>query len=379
MSEQSVKRTPGRAPELTPELMGAIEVAVEALRSGECIGMPTETVYGLAADALNPNAVARVFETKRRPAFDPLIVHVTPEMDIDAWVELNDTARRLMNQFWPGPLTLLVTKRALISDLVTSGHPTVALRCPAHPVARALLNAFGGPLVAPSANLFGQLSPTSAAAVRAGLGDAVRVVLDGGPCEVGLESTIVDSTATPPELPILRLGGVAPERLSALGYHLSYPTPIIGQAPGTLKNHYAPSIPLYLIELDELDELDESGGSNGPDHASTDQPLEHAQYQEADPQKLALLGWRDTRPEFGVSEVLSPSGDSTEAAARVFALLRALSERGCEGIVATLPPPEGLGRAIRDRLKRGASGYARFERGVWRLPQLHPQSPLEDH
>ena len=142
-----------------------ITKAVKLLSQGQCVGMPTETVYGLAADALNPLAVAQVFATKKRPAFDPLIVHVTDKLNIEDYVELNETARILMDCFWPGPLTLLVKKKPIISDLVTSGHPTVAIRYPAHPLAQELINSFGGPLVAPSANLFTQLSPTSSQAV----------------------------------------------------------------------------------------------------------------------------------------------------------------------------------------------------------------------
>lgn len=309
---------------------GGLEQAVSRLRSGECVGMPTETVYGLAADALNPLAVARVFETKGRPHFDPLIVHLAPEHEPERWVTLSDTARALISAFWPGPLTLLVEKGPEISDLVTSGHPTVALRCPAHPVAQSLLRAFGGPLVAPSANPFGRISPTSAQAVQDGLGERLEVILDGGPCAVGLESTIVDATAPYPSLPILRLGGVEPERLEAQGFRLSYPTPIIGQAPGTLKNHYAPLKPLYLFD-GELSE-------------------------EQIPEEAGCLRWRTplNRPSV---ELLSSSGSSLEAAMRLFRAMRALDAGPAPWLIAELPPPEGLGAAIRDRLKRAASGY----------------------
>ena len=332
-----------------------LSAAVSALRSGHCVGMPTETVYGLAADALNPLGVARVFETKRRPAFDPLIMHVSPTMNLESWVHLNDTARHLMERFWPGPLTLLVEKTPEVSEIVTSGHPTVALRCPAHPVARQLLDAFGGPLVAPSANLFGQLSPTSASAVREGLGDRLEVILDGGECTVGLESTIVDTTAPPPQLPILRLGGIPPRALSDLGYQLSYPTPIIGRAPGTLKNHYAPRLPLYLFE---------------PRSSTQSQHDRDRARMEIEAQRFAHLGWRATRTEFGVSTPLSPSGDSVEGAARLFSTLREYGAGDWDGIIAELPPPDELGGAIRDRLTRGASGYAEYDESsqVWSIP-----------
>jgi L-threonylcarbamoyladenylate synthase len=260
-------------------------------------------------------------------------------------VRLTPTARALIERFWPGPLTLLVEKGALISDLVTSGHPTVALRCPAHPVAQALLRAFDGPLVAPSANPFGRISPTSAQAVQEGLGERLEVILDGGACEVGLESTIVDATQPHPSLPILRLGGVAPESLEALGFELSYPTPIIGQAPGTLKNHYAPRKPLYLFdgELPAEGLPAEAGYLTWRDHLSAPQ--------------LNAPQLNVKQPHLAHLEVLSPSGSSVEGATRLFELMRALDASPAPWLVAELPPPEGLGAAIRDRLKRAASGF----------------------
>jgi L-threonylcarbamoyladenylate synthase len=247
-------------------------------------------------------------------------------------VRLSDTARALIKHFWPGPLTLLVEKGPLISDLVTSGHPTVALRCPAHPDAQALLRAFGGPLVAPSANPFGRISPTSAQAVEEGLGERLEVTLDGGPCAIGLESTIVDATQPHPSLPVLRLGGVAPERLEALGFELSYPTPIIGQAPGTLKSHYAPRKPLYLFDGELV-----------------------AQGVEV-PAEAGCLAWRSA-PGVAHNEVLSSSGSSVEAATRLFSAMRALDASPAPWLIAELPPPEGLGAAIRDRLTRASSGF----------------------
>ena len=328
----------------------ALDAAVNALHAGECVGMPTETVYGLAANALNPKAVARVFEVKERPAFDPLIVHVTPEMELSRWVKVNGTAQALIDHFWPGPLTLLMEKTDAISDLVTSGHPTVAVRSPSHPVARALLNRFGGPLVAPSANLFGSLSPTTAQAVADGLWARLSVILDGGPCGVGIESTIVNTTLSYPELPILRLGGIASDTLSALGYDLSFPTPIIGQSPGTLKNHYAPRLPLYLWDCQNEDKADQG-------QLYTSLPLDCSQY--------AFLGWSETREEFKTSVVLSAKGDSIEAASRLFSLLRSLDQGDTEGIVAELPPLEGLGAAITDRLRRGASGFVVHQGQSW--------------
>jgi len=352
VKEQPAKERPAKErPVEEPLARGAVvrgaeglAAAVAALRAGECVGMPTETVYGLAADALDERAVARVFEAKGRPHFDPLIVHVAPEHDPRRWVALTPTAERLIEALWPGPLTLLVPKRDVISDLVTSGHPTVALRCPAHPAAQALLRAFGGPLVAPSANPFGRISPTTAEAVRAGLGARVALVLDGGACAVGLESTIVDATAPWPSLPVLRLGGVPPEALEALGARLSYPTPLIGQAPGTLKNHYAPRKPLYLVE--------------GALPARVAGAAAEAAY----------LAW-GALPEGARGEVLAPSGGSVEGAARLFAAMRALDDSPAPHIIAELPPPGGLGLAIADRLRRAASGFARWGGGGGAPPE----------
>ena len=318
-----------------------LQRAVDQLEQGQCIGFPTETVYGLAANALNPEAVARVFETKARPSFDPLIVHVPPNADLSQWIELNPTAQALMDVFWPGPLTLLVKKQEVISDLVTSGHPTVALRCPAHPIAQAILKALPFPLVAPSANPFGKMSPTTAMAVETGFQGRVEVIIDGGDCQVGLESTIVDTTQVYPQLPLLRLGGVAPESLSALGYTLSYPTPIIGQAPGTLKNHYAPHIPLYLL-------------SHALPQSWFDSPSEIM--WEVEGKKTAYFTWNRII-NHPWSACLTPKSDSLEGASRLFKLMRLLDQSGADQIYVEPIPQEGLGRAISDRFKRASSGW----------------------
>jgi L-threonylcarbamoyladenylate synthase len=318
-----------------------LKPALDHLQQGQCIGFPTETVYGLAANALDPHAVARVFETKKRPSFDPLIVHVSSQMDLSEWVEITPTAQALMDHFWPGPLTLLLKKTEQISDLITSGHPTVALRCPAHPVAQAILRQSGFPLVASSANPFGKISPTTAEAVDDGFKGNVKVIVDGGDCKIGLESTIVDTTHPYPHLPILRFGGIAMETLSALGYELSYPTPIIGQAPGTLKNHYAPNTPLYLLRS----------------------PLPQLWWD--DPQLIrwtlnqkstAYLTW-DRVIQHEQSACLTPQSDSIEAASRLFKLMRTLDQSSAQQIIVEPIPQKGLGQAIADRLKRASSGW----------------------
>src|SRR5271163_382355 len=203
----------------------SISRAVELLRAGEVIGLPTETVYGLAGDGLNPAALARIFETKHRPLFDPLILHFADAESAFAVAEdVPEIARRLAEKFWPGPLTLVLRKKEIVPDLATSGLPNVALRVPAHPVAQALLRAFGGPLAAPSANRFGRISPTDAQAVRAELGDAVPLILDGGPCAVGVESTVLLLSKVQPVL--LRAGGISLEEIQALVGPVRHATPV---------------------------------------------------------------------------------------------------------------------------------------------------------
>ncbi len=305
--------------------------AAAAIRAGGLVGMPTETVYGLAADALDPAAVVAVFAAKGRPRFDPLIVHVAePEQ---AWeVALPDPiARRLAEACWPGPLTLVLPRRPVVPDIVTAGLDTVAVRCPDHPVARALIRAAGRPLAAPSANRFGRISPTCAADVHEQLGDAVALVLDGGPCRVGVESTIVRTAPTPV---ILRPGGVAGERIATL---LGVNVPLADrtgraaalppEAPGMLQSHYAPRTPVALRA--------------GPWPTS---------------RRLAVLSFRghDLPPGSVATEVLSPGGDPAEAARKLFAALRRLDAAGAELIAAELLPAAGLGAAINDRLRRAA-------------------------
>jgi L-threonylcarbamoyladenylate synthase len=310
--------------------MALVTVAEAAaiLARGGLVGMPTETVYGLAADALDPAAVARVFAAKGRPAFDPLIVHVADVAQAEQVAELSPRARRLAAACWPGPLTLLLPRRACVPDLVTSGLPTVGVRIPDHPLALALIRAAGRPLAAPSANPFGGLSPTTAQAVVDGLGGHIDGVVDGGPCRVGVESTVL----RPDPLPlILRPGGLSRERLAAL---LGEPVAVADRparqealpqaAPGMLASHYAPRAPLILRD--------------GP--------------WPADAALLAFTG-RDL-PAGATAEVLSPAGDDVEAAARLFACLRRLDAAGPARICAELLPTAGLGLAINDRLRRAA-------------------------
>lgn len=297
--------------------------AARILQAGGLVAMPTETVYGLAGDARNDRAVARIFAAKNRPQFNPLIVHL-PDLDsVARYALLTPQARALAAAFWPGPLTLVLPLRADagLSPLVTAGHETVAVRLPAHPLARRLLQAFGGPLAAPSANPSGRVSPTRADHVMTGLAGRIEAVLDGGPCAVGVESTIVALDGLPA---LLRPGGVAVEAIEAvLGAPLLLPgDPARPKAPGQLASHYAPEATVRL-------------------NAENAAPGE------------VLVGFG---PVPGAL-TLSARGDLVEAAANLFQLLReADALAGPAGAIAFAPIPEtGLGRAINDRLRRAAA------------------------
>jgi len=311
----------------------AISRAVELLRQGQVVGLPTETVYGLAGDGLNPAALARIFEVKQRPLFDPLILHL-PDADraFDLAEKVPASARELARRFWPGPLTLVLSKKEIVPDLATSGLPNVALRVPAHPVAQALLRAFGGPLAAPSANRFGRISPTDAQAVRTELGDAVPLILDGGPCAVGLESTVLFLAEDQPLL--LRAGGIPLEEIEAVVGPVQHATPVDDrpQAPGQLKHHYAPRKPLRLI-------------ANEKQIPS-----------QADIGWLAVGTQNVGAPFLGVVENISPDGDLREAAANFFRALRSLDDDPrVNEIYAVQLPSTGLGLAINERLERASS------------------------
>ena len=309
-----------------PEIIQAdagMSRAVKVLRAGGLVGMPTETVYGLAADASNSEAVARIFEAKGRPSFNPLISHVASvEM---ACVEgvLDTRARVLAERFWPGPLTLVVpvADSCRTCELARAGLTTIGLRIPQHPAARALLETFGGPLSAPSANPSGQLSPTTAGDVAGSFGEEVSVVIDGGPSRAGIESTIV-SLLPADEPRLLRPGAVGRDQLEAeIGPLAAAKTGVIS-APGQLSSHYAPRARLRLEVTEPL-----SGE--------------------------VLLGFGPGAPA-GV-ENLSTSGDTVEAAANLYRLLRKLDAEGADTI-AVMPVPEfGLGEAINDRLRRAAA------------------------
>jgi L-threonylcarbamoyladenylate synthase len=307
----------------------AIATAAQRLARGGLVALPTETVYGLAADATNGRAVAAIFEMKGRPHFNPLIVHLPDVAAAQRHGQLDHRALTLANAFWPGPLTMVVKRRAEspLCDLVSAGLDTVALRVPAHPVARALLAACALPLAAPSANPSGYLSPTTAAHVAEGFGEADLLVLDGGPCTVGLESTVVDLSSHS-VAGLLRAGGVSAEAIAAcIGAVIPADAGAAIRAPGMLPSHYAPHHPVRL-------------------DVTTVRPDE------------AVLGFGANMPPGGaISRNLSPSGDLREAAANLFAMLHELDQPGITAIAVVPIPGGGLGPAIRDRLARAATGH----------------------
>jgi len=318
-----------RPPEILAPDAAGIARAAALLRQGRLVAFPTETVYGLGADARDGRAVAAIFAAKERPRFNPLIVHVPDVVAARALAHFDAVARRLAAAFWPGPLTLVLPRRdgAGLSGLVSAGLPSVALRVPAGEVARALLVAFGGPVAAPSANPSGRISPTEAGHVVEGLGGRVAAVLDGGPCAVGVESTIVGLTGPVPVL--LRPGGLPAEALEdCLGRPFARPDPRPDrpEAPGQLAAHYAPRARVRL-------------------GATARAPGE------------VFLGFGPV-PADGGDLNLSPSGDLHEAAASLFAHLHRLDAlAGAGGTIAVAPIPDhGLGRAINDRLQRAAAG-----------------------
>ncbi len=312
---------PKTTTEVLPANAGGIARAAQLLREGGLVAFPTETVYGLGADARNGEAVARIFEAKGRPRFNPLIVHLDDAAQARKIALFNDTAERLARAFWPGPLTLVLPLRpgAGLSALVSAGLETVALRVPEHPLAQALLKEFAGPVAAPSANVSGRISPTRAEHVLEGLGGRLEAVLDGGPCAVGLESTIIGLAPGPV---LLRPGGLPVEVIEdclgmPLGRGKEGAKP---SAPGQLASHYAPQAAMRLNA------------------------------EAAAPGEL-LLGFGEMACDLN----LSPSGDLVEAAANLFHHLRQLDALGA-GKIAVAPIPErGLGRAINDRLRRAAA------------------------
>ncbi len=311
-----------------------IEAAAALIRDGKLVAFPTETVYGLGADATEEIAVARVFAAKARPQFNPLIIHVPDFGHAARLVDVDARARLLAEHFWPGALSLVLPRRAdcPVALLAGAGLDTLAVRAPDHAVARALLNACARPIAAPSANRSGEVSPTTAAHVAAGLGDDVDLILDGGACSLGLESTILDLTRDPPQ--ILRHGGVTHEALSAVVGPLALERAegIRPRSPGRLRSHYATRLALRTDAT------------------------------EIRPGEALLSFGRHAVTGAAAERNLSLDGDLTEAAANLFAMLRDLDRPEYTGIAAAIVPDVGLGRAINDRLRRGATPRTTHDR-----------------
>ena len=316
------------------------------LRRGDVVALPTETVYGLAADALNTEAVAKIFEAKERPRFDPLIVHL-PDRDwleriVDLPAQDRQVILKLVETFWPGPFTIVLPRRAIVPEIVTAGLDTVAVRISAHPVFAEIICAFGGPLAAPSANRFGQVSPTTAQHVLDELNGRIPLIVDAGATTHGIESTIVAVRGG--KIDILRRGPITEEELSTFGAKID----VVASsqkisAPGQLPTHYAPNTPLRLI-----------------DSAKSFKPEEN--------QRVALLAWTSSKGDFQIAPAignrrslkfvavrqLSEKGDLREAAANLFRYLREFDALDVDLIVAERVPDHGLGAAIMDRLRRAA-------------------------
>ena len=324
-----------RAPEFKDmaEIGKDIQKAIDFLQAGEVIGIPTETVYGLAGNAFDPRVVTRIFEIKNRPSFDPLIVHTHDVEKVNSFVQaIPKQALQLAKVFWPGPLTLLLPRTAAIPDLVTSGLDTVAVRIPNHPLTLELLSKLDFPLAAPSANPFGYVSPTQPAHVNEQLGEKIPYILDGGMCNIGVESTIVGFDQEQPV--IYRLGGIPVEAIEqTIGKVVvqprSGPKP---NAPGMLESHYAPKKKVIVGDIDQL-------------------------LKAYPPDEVGIISFQTSFPDVAPERqiILSEKGDLSEAAQHLFFALRRMDKLPVQYILTSYVPDVGLGRAINDRLRRAAA------------------------
>lgn len=327
--------------------MDRLAQAVALLKAGELVAIPTETVYGLGADASNPAAVARIFAAKGRPADHPLIVHIPDSGHLERWArDIPTAAHTLAAAFWPGPLTLILKRQPSVSDVITGGQDTVGLRVPGHPLALALLEAFSaaggsGGIAAPSANRFGRISPTSAEHVREELGDRVALILDGGPCTVGIESTIIDLSREQPV--ILRPGAISAAQIEAVlrSLPLCDPTKATTTAAprvsGSLEAHYAPRTPIRLVAPADLPEALQTLRSQG----------------------LSLAVLARTPPPAALAEAphwLAAGSDAASYAHNLYAALRQLDHAAADLILVETPPPAAEWQAVQDRLTRAAAG-----------------------
>ena len=309
-----------------------IERAAELLQAGEVVAIPTETVYGLAANALNESAVIKIYEAKERPQFNPLIIHVSSLEAAKKWVKhFPAQAELLANTFWPGALTLLLEKNEMIPDLVTAGHSRVAIRVPAHPLTLALLQHLDFPLAAPSANPSGYVSPTTAVHVKDGLDGKIPYILDGGACTIGLESTIIGWDES--EKPVIyRAGGISKEAIEeVLQQEVKEVAPVVNDphTPGMLKSHYATSTPLHAGGIDGL-------------------------LKKFPNKKAILIKYKEYQPDYppSLQYILTPHNDLHEAARNLFSILREADQQQADLILAEYAPNEGIGLAINDRIER---------------------------
>lgn len=310
-----------------------IDIAATLLKKGEAVAIPTETVYGLAANALNTNAVAKIFQIKQRPTFDPLIIHLPSFDKVYEYVDhVPEIFEKLASKFMPGPLTVLLKKKDVIPDMVTSGSPYVAVRIPSHPVTLALLEKIDFPLAAPSANPFGYISPTTAQHVADQLGNKIFYILDGGSCDVGLESTIIGMNPEG-QIEVLRKGGLPIDLIRAevgnlIVRDISTSNP---EAPGMLSSHYAPKVPLIVGDINQL-------------------------ILKSDLNRTGVISFRNFVPQIPTKHqiVLSPSGNFMDAARNLFAGMRYLDSCDLDVIYAEFVPESDLGIAINDRLRRAS-------------------------
>lgn len=310
----------------------SIRQAAEIIKRGGLVAFPTETVYGLGADGLNPIAVAKIFETKNRPAFNPLILHISEKSWLKNFTSIqNEKVDRLINKFWPGPLTLVLPKTEIVPDIVTSGNPTVAIRMPNHSVALKLIESSRTPIAAPSANKFGHLSPTEASHVAKYLGEKVEMILDGGKCSVGVESTIIQFHEN--EFYLLRPGGLSKEEIeNEIGIiKIGMIDPRRPNSPGQLQFHYSPQTPLKFLNKKLFDKN----------------------------KKIGALFFKENKIDFTFADVkiLSAEGDLREAAANLFSHLHELEKSNLDLILVEPVEEKGLGRAIMDRLRKASNKY----------------------
>jgi L-threonylcarbamoyladenylate synthase len=324
-----------RSTTLLPATPENVHAAAAVLRRGGLVAMPTETVYGLAAAAENEAAVRAMFAAKGRPADHPVIVHLAEAAQLDGFAaQIPETARKPAAAFWPGPLTLVLHRGPRVNDLVTGGLPTVGLRVPEHAAAQALLRACGGPLAAPSANRFGSVSPTTAAHVLADLAGRVDLILDGGPCRIGLESTIVDCTAGE-GVRILRPGFITAEQVAdVLRGPLAAPQDSVPRVSGSLPSHYAPRARVEIVAAEQLPARARELSAGG--------------------ERVAVLSRQRPQIDDATVHWLPIPASDADWARELYARLRQIDELGCEVALATLPAEAGLGAAIADRLRRAA-------------------------